>query len=67
MEVTGSMDTQMGMEPSDPANTDAVERPQIDWLQQMYDLDSIQWKGGDNFFDGASQSPSPLVLPYMLI
>jgi len=59
------MDTQMAMEPSTTTNDNTIEIPQVDWLQQMYDLDSIQWKGGDNFFEGASSYVSPIILPML--
>jgi len=54
METIGSSGTQMVIEESPTANAITSSIPQVDWLQQMYDLDSIQWKGGDNFFEGAT-------------
>jgi hypothetical protein len=29
-----------------------VEQSQVDWVQQMRDLEAIQWTGGDAFYDG---------------
>jgi len=60
MEVTGNIgiDTGMTTEPTPIANSSTVEIPQVEWLQQMYDLDSIQWKGGESFYEGAYHFPS---------
>ncbi|KAH8593815.1 hypothetical protein B0O99DRAFT_191556 [Bisporella sp. PMI_857] len=29
-----------------------TENPQPDWLQQMYDIEPLEWRGGENYHDG---------------
>lgn len=31
-----------------------LDLTQVDWLQQMYDLDTVQWGGGENHYEGTT-------------
>jgi len=51
--VNGNRNDSSVTEPTSTSiNMPAVDKPCPDWLQQMYDLEPLNWRGGEHFYDG---------------